>query len=102
MKARKAKPTKPMAFTQTVDAEVFLQTVMKHLVLWNNSQDAELKSELTVLEMFRNFCHTLRTGHYTRTAPMIKAACRELNVPNTRDAIDSIFQPKKGDSNGTQ
>lgn len=96
MKPRKAK----QAFIGTVTDEVFLQTLMRHLVEWNNSLEFRPDGQPNILELFRNFCTSLRAGHYQRTAPMIRATCRELGVPCTRESIDKLF--KKDGNNGTE
>lgn len=86
-------------FLGPVTEELFLQTLMKHLVQWKTAQPEDSLIKLDVLQIFRNMCDTLRTDRYSRTAPMIKATCRELGIENSREAINSIF--KKGTNHGT-
>ncbi len=77
-----------------VTRELFLQTLMRHLVLWKNSdQDVWNADRINVLEVFQNCVQSLESGTYSRRCAPIKSTCKELKIKCTRESIDSIFKP---------
>jgi hypothetical protein len=77
--------------------EKFLGLYMKNLILAKNKFPAQYQwPESDILEVFRRMVESFKAGTYSRHGHAVKWTCKEMGIPNTREAIDQIF--REGDS----
>ncbi len=80
-----------------VDREIFLQSLMKNLIVAKNKfPDVYTWPESDVLEVFRRFVESLENGTYSRHVHAIKWTIKELKMKDDRETINLIFNETKG------
>jgi hypothetical protein len=90
-----AAPVKPAIITP----DEFMSVFFRHLIEAKNKHPESYEwGDIDVLEVFRRFSESFRTGTYTRHCHAVKWTCKELKIKWDRKAIDAIFE---GDQNGT-
>lgn len=76
--------------------DAFLSVLMKNLIEAKNKYPDQYNwQHADILDVFRRFAESMREGTYTRHCHAIKWTCKELGIPNTRQAIDKIFTQTK-------
>jgi hypothetical protein len=75
-----------------VTPDEFLGALMGNLIKAKNKfPDQYVWPDADVLEVFRRFADSLRSGTYSRHCHAIKWTCRDLKIKNDRASIDAVF-----------